>query len=134
MHIHILGICGTFMGGVVSIDIPARLLRLDLREYLLPYLRKFGVTDNPVAVPDLHPADFRIYPNPAKDWLRIDFPDDFLGAEYTILNLNGQRVAEGVLKDRLISFGNRDMPTGEYVLVIRKNKIIRAFPFIKLEN
>lgn len=124
----------TFMGGVVSIDIPAKLQLLDLREYLLPYLRKFGVTDNPVAVSDHHPADFRIYPNPAKDRLHIDFPDNFLGAEYTILNLNGQRVAEGVLKDRLISFGNRDMPAGEYVLMIHKNKIVKAFPFIKQGN
>ena len=124
----------TYMG--ITLDRPAKLQRLDLREYLLPYLSRFGVTGNPAAVPSLPTdrADFWIYPNPATDRLYIDCPRTYLGASYEIRNLNGQRVAAGVLKERFVSLGDRNMPAGEYVLVIRKNKIIKTFSFIKQEN
>ena len=123
----------TSMG--ITIDRPAKLQRLDLREYLLPYLSRFGFMDNPAAVPGLPAdrADFWIYPNPATDRIYIDCPRAYLGANYEIRSLNGQRVAAGVLKDRFISLNDRNMPAGQYVLTIRKDRSLKTTLFVKQE-
>ena len=113
------------------IDIPPALQRLDLREYLLPYLSRFGISDNPDAVPNLSKEKFRIYPNPATDKLYIDCPQEFLGADYGIFNLNGQKVTGGVLKERVVLLNN--MPEGQYVLTVRKNGSLKSISFIKTE-
>lgn len=117
------------------IDIPPVLQHLDLREYLLPYLSRFGVTDNPDAVPSLQnqKTDIRIYPNPVRDKIYIDYTQDFAGAAYEIYNLRGRKVAEGILNDKTISLGNRNMPAGQYVLSVWKNGILKNFSFIKNE-
>ena len=117
------------------IDIPPVLQHLDLREYLLPYLSRFGVTDNPDAVPSLQnqKTDIRIYPNPVRDKIYIDYTQDFAGAVYEIYNLRGRKVAEGILNDKVISLGNRNMPAGQYVLSVWKNGILKNFSFIKNE-
>jgi len=117
------------------IDISPALQRLNLREYLLPYLSRFGVTDNPDAVPSLQnqKTDIRIYPNPVRDKIYIDYTQDFAGAAYEIYNLRGRKVAEGILNDKVISLGNRNMPAGQYVLSVWKNGILKNFSFIKNE-
>ena len=134
-----------FYMGMLSINIPAKFQHLDLRDYLLPYLSGFpGFVDtlpptdtipynNAIHSPQPGPEPFLIYPNPAKDRLYIDFPQEFCGAEYAIFNLNGQSVAEGVLKDRLISLNNKNMPAGQYVLTIRKDRSLKTMLFVKQE-
>lgn len=120
----------TVMG--IPFDLPANLKHMDLRDYLLPYLSQFGVSDNQTVIQDLKPInDFRIYPNPASNFINIDYPPAFWGADYEILNLNGQKVAEGVLKDNTISLDNNNMPSGEYILVVRKKNKTRTISFIK---
>ncbi|MBQ3740733.1 MAG: T9SS type A sorting domain-containing protein [Bacteroidales bacterium] len=115
------------------IDISPALQRLNLREYLLPYLSQFGISDNPDVVPNLSEENFRIYPNPAIDKLNIECPLEYLGADYEIFNLAGQKVAGGILNDKTISLGNRNMPAGQYVLSVWKNGILKNFSFIKNE-
>ena len=114
------------------IDIPPVLQRLDLREYLLPYLSRFGISDNPDAVRDISKEDFRIYPNPATYKLNVVCPLEFIGAEYEIINLNGQKVAGGVLKERVVLLNN-NLPAGQYVLTVRKNGSLKSITFIKTE-
>lgn len=113
------------------IDIPPALQRLDLRDYLLPYLSQFGISDNPDVVPNLSKENFRIYPNPAIDKLNIEYPPEFLGANYEIFNLKGQKVAEGILKGNAISLNNKRMSSGKYVLIIRKNTRQKTFSFFR---
>lgn len=115
------------------IDISPALQRLNLREYLLPYLSQFGISDNPDVVPNLSEENFRIYPNPAIDKLNIECPLEYLGADYEIFNLAGQKVAGGILNDKTISLGNRNMPAGQYILAVWKNGILKNFSFIKNE-
>ena len=124
----------TVMG--MNVDLPAKLHRVNLRAYLFPYLNKFGLYDNPNNLQNLHNAasDFHLYPNPATDRLNIDFPQDFNGAEYKIFNLNGQLMMEGVLKDNIIYLNNRNLYTGNYILVLRKDEEIKTFCFIKKEE
>lgn len=118
----------------INVNLPAKLKRLDLRDYLLPYLSHFDESDHPQIIHDFKPADdIHIYPNPASNLINIDYPPAFLYAEYEILNLKGQKVAEGVLKDNTISLNNNNMPAGEYILVVRGKDHIRTFSFIKRE-
>ena len=112
--------------GNTTLELPALLRRLDLRDFLLPYLSGYGVS-----VHDNIPPKWLVYPNPATDRLYVDYPEEFFGANYEILSLNGQRVAEGVLTECFVSLSDRNMTAGEYVLVIRKNKKIKTFSFIK---
>lgn len=113
------------------IDIPPTLQRLDLREYLLPYLSQFGISDNPDVVPNLSKENFRIYPNPAIDKLYIDCPQELLGANYEIFNISGQKVEEGILNGNAISLNNKRISSGKYILIIRKDKTQKTFSFFK---
>lgn len=113
------------------IDIPPALQRLNLREYLLPYLSRFGISDNPDAVLNLSKENFRIYPNPIIDKLNIECPSEFLGANYEIFNINGQKVEEGILKGNAISLNNKRISSGKYILIIRKDKTQKTFSFFK---
>ena len=113
------------------IDIPPALQRLDLRDYLLPYLSQFGISDNPDVVPNLSKENFRIYPNPAIDKLNIEYPPEFLGANYEIFNLKGQKLAEGILNGNVISLNDKKMPPGKYILIIQKDKTQKTFSFFK---
>ena len=123
----------TVMG--IPFNLPAKLQRVNLRDYLLPYLSQFGVSDHQTVIQDYKPIDeIRIYPNPVSNIIYIDCPKHLSGMKYEIFNLNGQKVAEDALRERFISLDDRSMPAGEYVLVIRKNKVIKTFPFIKQEN
>ena len=124
----------TLMG--YNIDLPAKLQRMDLRNYLLPYLRQYGVSDNPnnIANPQGSSPDFRLYPNPTHNQLYLDYPQEYWGAEYEILNLNGQKVAEGILKDKSISLNSKGLSSGKYILLIRKNGEVKTFSFIKKEE
>ena len=120
----------TVMG--IPFDLPATLKRVDLRDYLLPYLSQFGVSDNQTVIQDFKSHnDIRIYPNPASNFINIDYPPAFWGTEYEILNLHGQKVAEGVLKDNTISLDNNNMPSGEYILRIIKDGKVKTLSFIK---
>jgi len=120
----------TLMG--IPFDLPAKFKRMDLRDYLLPYLSQFGVSSHPTVIQDFKPIDdIRIYPNPASNMMYIDYPHDLLGAKYEIYNLNGQKVAEGVLKEKTISLNNNNMPTGEYILRIKKDGTVKILSFIK---
>ena len=118
----------------VNFDLPAQLKRVDLRDYLLPYLSQFGVTDYQNAIDEFSPVnDIHIYPNPASDYLYIDIPRDYTGAKYEILDINGRILEEGVLRDNTISLTNNNISTGKYILLIRKKGKTKTFPFIKRE-
>ena len=122
----------TVMG--IHFNLPAKLQRMDLRDYLLPYLSQFGVSDHQTVIQDFKPIDeIRIYPNPVSNLIYIDCPKHLSGMKYEIFNLNGQKVAEGVLKEKTISLNNKNIYPGEYILVIRVKDHIRTFSFIKRE-
>jgi hypothetical protein len=122
----------TVMG--IHVNLPAKLQRMDLRDYLLPYLSQFGVSDHQTVIQDFKPIDeIRIYPNPVSNLIYIDCPKHLSGMKYEIFNLNGQKVAEGVLKEKTISLNNKNIYPGEYILVIRVKDHIRTFSFIKRE-
>lgn len=119
-----------------NINSPAKLMRLDLREYLLPYLSRFGTFDNQNASRNSHwQADnIHIYPNPATDQLYIHCPQTLSGVEYEIFNLNGQLMMEGILENNVIYLNNRNLAVGKYILVLRQKEEVKTFTFIKKEK
>jgi hypothetical protein len=119
-----------------NINSPAKLMRLDLRDYLLSYLSKFDTSDNQNTIQISHrQADaIHIYPNPATDRLYIQCSQTLSGAEYEIFNLNGQLMMEGILKDNIIYLNNRNLAAGKYILVLRQNEEMKTFSFIKKEE
>lgn len=119
-----------------NINSPAKLMRLDLREYLLPYLSRFGTFDNQNASRNSHwQADnIHIYPNPATDQLYIHCPQTLSGVEYEIFNLNGQLMMEGILENNVIYLNNRNLAAGKYILVLRQKEEVKTFSFIKKEK
>ena len=119
-----------------NINSPAKLMRLDLREYLLPYLSRFGTFDNQNASRNSHwQADnIHIYPNPATDQLYIHCPQTLSGVEYEIFNLNGQLMMEGILENNVIYLNNRNLAAGKYILVLRQKEEVKTFTFIKMEK
>lgn len=140
----------------ITVDRPAKLQRMDLRDYLLPYLATFETEPEDTVPTDTIPTDtvptdtivtppdttgipqfgtdgFRIYPNPASDRLHIDYPQDFEGANYEIMNLSGQKIAKGILREKSISLNNRHLKAGKYILVLRGKSGTKTFIFIKKE-
>ena len=119
-----------------NINSPAKLMRLDLRDYLLSYLSKFDTSDNQNTIQNSHRQadDIHIYPNPATDRLYIQCSQTLPGAEYEIFNLNGQLMMEGVLKDNIIYLNNRNLAAGKYILALRQNEKMKTFSFIKKEE
>ena len=118
-----------------NLNFPAKLMRLDLRDYLLPYLNRFDIFNNQNIIQYSHRQadDIHIYPNPTTNQLYIHCPQTLSGAEYEIFNLNGQLMMEGVLKDKIIYLNNRNLASGKYILVLRKNEEVKTFSFIKKE-
>ena len=135
----------------ITVDRPAKLQRLDLRDYLLPYLATFDTIPTDTVPNDTVPTDtivippdttsipqygtdgFRIYPNPASDRLHIECPQDFKGANYEIMDISGHRVAKGILKSDSISLINKRFNTGKYILILRGESGVKTFIFIKKE-
>jgi hypothetical protein len=122
----------TVMG--IPVNLPAKLKHLDLHEYLLPYLSHFDISNNQNVIHDFKPADdIHIYPNPASNYLNIDYPQVLTGATYEILDLNGRKMAEDVLKESTISLNINNMKAGEYILRIKKDGTVKTLSFIKKE-
>ncbi len=135
----------------ITVNRPAKLQRLDLRNYLLPYLATFDTIPTDTVPNDTVPTDtivippdttsipqygtdgFRIYPNPASDRLHIECPQDFKGANYEIMDISGHRVAKGILKSDSISLINKRFNTGKYILILRGESGVKTFIFIKKE-
>ncbi|MCR4965766.1 MAG: T9SS type A sorting domain-containing protein [Bacteroidales bacterium] len=117
----------------VDIDLPAQLWHVNLRDYLLPYLSEFGVSDNPTNIHNHQnrTSEFKLYPNPVHDKLCIDFPQDFEGARYEIVNMLGRKVSGGVLKDNCILLNNRAISSGTYLLILCKDRERKSIFFIK---
>lgn len=69
-----------------------------------------------------------LYPNPASDFLRIDFPDAG-GYEITVMNVVGKEILREDCSGRQCTLGTELLPKGVYFLAIRNNESQRTFKF-----
>ena len=77
--------------------------------------------------------DFKIYPNPVKDFIRLQASQNIGGASYQIVNSTGKLVMDGVISEKEIDI--RLLPPGSYVLTFFKDKKARqSARFLKVES
>lgn len=73
--------------------------------------------------------DFKIYPNPVKEFLNINIPDNDFVIEYSIYDISGKKITSNKLLENKIDV--RSLPEGVYILKIKKDKKIFENKFIK---
>lgn len=73
-----------------------------------------------------------IYPNPANEYLHLDFAGDFHPNEYKIRNMLGGLVAEGRILNKNESFNVSKLTSGIYLIEVNSSKGMTSTKFIKI--
>jgi len=78
-------------------------------------------------------AAFEIYPNPVSETLFLKLKNEELNdVKYELVNLNGQIVLQGVLKEKQEKIKMSDLKESVYVVNFRiKNKLLKSIKIIK---
>jgi len=63
---------------------------------------------------DEQPAILSLYPNPARDYLKIDVNDDIIGSEFAISDLTGKQLMKGLIQGRMTLVNISELKTGIY--------------------
>jgi hypothetical protein len=64
----------------------------------------------------------RIFPNPAHDQVTISLADEEEADEFLLLSISGRIVKRGRMDQRTIAFQKGDIPSGVYILQLRKDQ------------
>lgn len=92
------------------------------------YVAKLKLT--PTSVEELEDEnEISIYPNPVNDLLNINAKESFIGANYQIHDITGNKVLEGTLLNNWLSL--ESLPVGTYILQIRHLNNIKTIKFQK---
>lgn len=80
----------------------------------------------PVARQEIPEISLQVYPNPASDWIHLEFPMADISSEWKldIFNLQGKLVYHGVAAEKTHYTG--DLPEGLYILRVSQNGMYRA--------
>jgi len=89
------------------------------------YLFKFG--EEALGITDFDVNGIRLFPNPTEDELFLAGQNDLVGKEYTVYNMLGQQVANGVLSQRQ-RIAVKALNRGVYTLMVSNTG---SFKFIK---
>lgn len=73
---------------------------------------------NTASLDDNSINEIRIYPNPAKDQVEINIPENLLFEDYVILNLNGQIIQSGKAENTKFTIDVSNLERGIYFLQI----------------
>lgn len=86
--------------------------------------------DYPVSTKPLLANSYKLYPNPASDFMLIDGLNHSESA-FQITNWNGQLMREGVISNQQNRIDIMDLPKGNYILSIRQDETIINHRFLK---
>lgn len=91
--------------------------------YVARYLYKnvTGNIPNTLAEPKQADISVSIYPNPAKEWIKIESDDQTI-LSVELYSLSGQKLHQWVGSDRNMTLHINQMPNGLYVLKVNSNK------------
>ena len=78
-------------------------------------LKTNGIIIKPKS-PNLQELDFKIYPNPAHDFLNINIEDNYTQVRYQIVNSSGQIVSNGQLNESIEQIDISKLTNGIYYL------------------
>ena len=105
------------------------------------FLFSFILSDNPKSngiiirpkSPNLQELDFKIYPNPAHDFLNIKIEDKYTPVRFQIVNSSGQIVANGQLFESIEQINVSKLTNGIYYLNLTSidNQRSKVEKFIK---
>jgi hypothetical protein len=80
-------------------------------------------------IPSITAGSFQVYPNPATDYIRIDFPEG--AATVSIINATGQTVVKTKLSGSVKNIPVSNLSSGLYIVKIEKNSGVETAKFIK---
>jgi TonB family protein len=77
--------------------------------------------------------EFKVYPNPASDFVNIEVLNDYNELEYQIINNNGQTLKNGFIENKTTQIGLSDFKNGLYIirLISNKNGVFESQKLIK---
>lgn len=96
--------------------------------------KKLTIWDPTASSDKFELADLKVYPNPAKDLLNIEFTSETTGkTKFDIFNLNGRLIKTVNLEstDNHYQINIQDLASGAYILIINNEGGSNSHKFIK---
>ena len=84
----------------------------------------------PLSINDFDQAEAKIYPNPARDFLYLELPDNSFD-KYEVYSLTGQLVAQGKCNSTLEKIDLSTLSTGLYIFKVMSNERDEYIKWIK---
>jgi len=76
-------------------------------------------------------GQLQIYPNPTSNALKIKMPENLSGVyDYTIINIEGKRVGQGIINGETATIEVGDYATGKYILTLKNAEKVITGHFI----
>ena len=92
-------------------------------ETTLTYTINFTLMEDETSLPTLSPNMVSIFPNPIVSSLNIHLSNDLIGAEVKVISIIGRVVSHTLATERTVSIGMDNIPSGIYIVSIRKDEI-----------
>jgi len=99
------------------------------KTYLLEYATATGI-NNQYSIPSTR-DQLKIYPNPANEYLTVNFPSQYKNVRYGIYDLTGRKIANGKISSSKNSIGLNHLAKGMYMLCIEDGKHFYYRKFVK---
>ena len=82
------------------------------------------IHDQPSVKPEVRKFNITIYPNPAKDWIHINIPENrnAVAYRYQIIDLTGRMMINGTSKEKQLNIPVHQLSRGMYLIKIFDNK------------
>ena len=95
------------------------------------FVVKTDLDGNLTSIPNYHKeVNLKVYPNPAQDFFRVDFPTDLdKNTFYEIYDLQGRLLISGKLQNDIIEVS--ELSSGMYILNVQNSKFRRSVKWIK---
>ena len=96
-------------------------------------LLHFAVADLDLGIEEEEQAIFTLFPNPADDFLKLNFKEDQTSLFYTITDLSGKTIQEDLISglNNTFEIDTRTLVAGAYILKLHTNKGLATRRFIK---
>ncbi|MFM2224928.1 MAG: hypothetical protein RJA07_1130 [Bacteroidota bacterium] len=91
-------------------------------------------TKKPIAVANDSVASVSIYPNPTMEKFYIEFTDNDIKAQVTVLTNAGQQVSTQAATCRRMEYSLSGLPAGMYYLVVNKNNKTTKYKVVKMND
>lgn len=96
-------------------------------------LLHFALADLDLGIEEEEQAIFTLFPNPADDFLKLNFKEDQTSLFYTITDLSGKTIQEDLISglNNTFEIDTRTLVAGAYILKLHTNKGLATRRFIK---